>query len=505
MFTEAEMLAIATDPALAKWANARAEDSYFNFVPRPDDPANFDEQHSFVFNRDPVSFCVGGNAAGTTESSAYKLANFILRQQPPPRANTPFWVISNSLVQVCGVCWDEKLFGHGHIPSCEVDWPNVRWNSKKDGWPSSVPLKPWPGRPGKNWKLEFKSYEQGRRALQARSIGGFWFSEQFPLELFLETLRGCREYMFPGGQFCEFTPIEPELCLWIEKIMESPPDGWKFYRQNTRSNKENLAEGWFEQFFASVPDEMVQTRMTGALATFEGVIYPSFVPAIHVYDDDIIIPPNVTHYRGIDWGASSEHPFTCVWGYVDGVGDWCVYDEYWCADQSKITMDHIEEIMGRWPWPDEPSYQWSFADPSRPGEINEFAQRGIPTHPASNKVYAGIDCVRSLLKVNSETGKPKLRISGKNCPHLIEEMRKYRWKRGRRPTEGAYVNPAVASPTPLKRDDDTVDALRYMLYSASKQHGLAPGSMSHRDYEKRKGIQVNRRLAQVANQTWFNK
>ncbi len=311
--------------------------------------------------------------------------------------------------------------------------------------------------------------------------------------------------MFDGGQFAEFTPIEPELCLWVEKIMENPPDGWKFYRQNTRANKDNLAEGWFEQFFASVPNEMVQTRMTGALATFEGVIYPSFVPAVHVDDDPVIIPPNVTHYRGIDWGASAEHPFTCVWGYVDGLGEWYVYDEYWCADQNKITMDHIEEIMGRWPWPDGPNHQWSFADPSRPGEINEFGQRGIPTHPASNKVYAGIDCVRSLLKVNTETGKPKLRISGQNCPHLIEELRKYRWKRGRRPTEGAFVNPAVASPIPLKRDDDTVDALRYMLYSASKQHGLAPGSMSHAEYQKRKGIQVTRRLAQVTNQTWFDK
>ena len=506
MFSDLELEVIAADPVLARWADSRPNDALFNFVPRPDNPANFDEQSSFVYNKDAVAFCIGGNAAGTTESSIFKLANFVLRDQPPPRENTPFWIISNTYEQVCGVCWDEKLYGHGHIPDCEIDWENVRWLSKKDGWPASVPLKPWPGRPGKNWKLEFKSYEQGRRALQARSIGGFMFSEQFPLQLFLETLRGCREYMFPGGQFAEFTPIEPELCLWVEKVMDERPPGWQFYRQNTQANVTNLADGWFDQFFASVPEEMLQTRMTGALATFEGVIYPSYSPAVHVVDEDIIFPPNVTHYRGVDWGASEEHPFVCVWGYLDGIGDWYIYDEYWSVDQTRITMDHVAEIQERWPWPvGDPNYRMTFADPSRPGEINEFAQRGIDTYPASNDVYKGIDAVRSLLKTNPATGKPKIKISGRNCPHLTEEMRKYRWKRGRRPTEGVTLNPAVATPVPLKRDDDTVDALRYLIYSASRQHGIAPSSMSHSEYQKRKGVQIVRRLGQAHNQTWFNR
>ena len=81
-FTKAEQDMIAGDPELAQWAASRTEDYIFNFVPRPDDPANFDEQHSFVYNRDTVSFAIGGNAAGTTETSAFKCAEFLLRQQP---------------------------------------------------------------------------------------------------------------------------------------------------------------------------------------------------------------------------------------------------------------------------------------------------------------------------------------------------------------------------------------------------------------------------------------
>ena len=445
----------------------------------------------------------------TTEAAAFKTANFVLHKQPPPRPDTPFWIGSNTYEQVVDVCWKEKLLGNGHIPVSEVDWPRVRYN------PLKVPLLPWPtdcgGDPHKNWILEFKSFEQGRTALQAKSIGGFWFSEQFPLDRFVETIRGCRDYFFPGSMFCEFTPIDPELSLWVERIMEETPEGWAFYRANTECNRPNLAEGWFESFFAAVPEEMRDTRMTGALATFEGVIYAGFYPALHVITGDLNprdIPVGVFHYRGVDWGASVEHPFACVWGYRDGIGDWTIYDEYWSIDQTAITFDHAREIILRseyWGWPGRwdddvaPGGGWravrsahhceTFADPSRPGEINEFTNRGIATMPASNDVFKGIDSIRGLLQPRAD-GRPKLRIH-KRCRHLIEEFRKYRWKRGRRPTSGTILNPQVALPVPLKRDDDTVDAARYMIYSAERGRGASPSSMSHREYAKqRSSIQL---------------
>jgi hypothetical protein len=71
---------------------------------------------------------------------------------------------------------------------------------------------------------------------------------------------------------------------------------------------------------------------------------------------------------------------------------------------------------------------------------------------------------------------PRLMIS-KNCRHLIAEMRKYRWMRGRRPEEGNYLNPKVAVAQPLKRDDDCCDALRYMLFSNSWLNRRVPSSV----------------------------
>lgn len=520
---------LATDPTLARWLDLQ-ESGFANFVPRPDKPEEFDQQHSFCYNRDPVSFLIGGNAAGTTEAAAFKTALFVLRQQPPPRKNTPFWIISDTYEQCMGTCWGEKLLGHAHIPDCEIDWDGIRWYDVKRGYPFTVPLKPWPGRPGKNWCLEFKSYKQGRRSMQARSIGGFWFSEQFPLSIFLEVLRGCREYLFPGGQFAEFTPIDPELCIWVEKVMEKPPKGWQFYRANTERNKENLAEGWYEQFYATVPEEMMATRKIGTLATFQGLIYTSFNPAVHVQEAPFVFPPNVTHMRAVDWGASEEHPQTCLWGYQDGMGDWFIYDEYWSADQTKITMDHAVEILARslmWGWP-EPShvtgskdpilvrfwqlvqdrlkelapqgYKWrdrdyfgyTYGDPSRPGEMTSFTRYGIQMAPASNDVYQGIDCVRALFKVNPFSGKPRIWIHPR-CTHLVEELRQYRWKQGRSAETGSVLNPEVAKPVPLKRKDDLVDTLRYLVFSPTRSKGEPPASVDQRQaQEVRRSIQLAR-------------
>lgn len=425
--------------------------------------------------------------SGTTESAVFKLAQFVLHQQEAPRKDTPFWIISNTYEQVCGTIWLEKLVGHGHIPRTEINERRIRWMSEAAQWPFTVPLLPWKnGDQRHNWMLEFKSYEQGRRALQARSIGGFFFSEQFPLDVFLETLRGCREYMYPGAQFAEFTPIEPDLCMWVEKLMEKPPPGWGFYRANTAENRVNLADGWFDQFFAAVPDELLQTRLTGQLATYEGVIYEAFNPKVHIVGDDVIDPHRngVFHYRGVDWGASVEHPFCCLWAYRDGIGDWHVYDEYWNPRQNMTGLDHIAEINSRWPWPESSLYHGrTYADPSRPDMFNLFNQFGIPTQPGMNDVYKGIDTVRSLLQVRHETGVPKLFIHGGRCPHLCEEMRKYRWLRGIKPGAARSRNPRTARAVPLKRDDDTCDALRYMVHTVESTQGVAISSARYKEQD----------------------
>jgi len=455
------------------------------FEPRPDRPEKFDEQTSFVNSQSVVSVLLGGNGSGKTTAAAYKVAKFLLHQQKPGRRDTPFWVISDSLWQVSEICWKQGL--EKFIPAELIDWERVKWQSAKLDCPSHVPLKPWPGT-RHNWMIEFRSTESGRAKFQGVSLGGAWFSEQFEWSILEETMRGLRDTWYPGSVVLEMTPINPDLSIELEVLYDDPPNDWAFFRLNTECN-DAVDENWKKSFFASVSEEMQETRKKGTFASFQGVIYQSFNPKIHLVGDDVICHPNGVYYRrGIDWGESSEHPFVILWGYKDGSGNWYIFDEF--VDYEGILYEQrCEIIKERHEWPSfSPNFGVTFADPSRPGLINELNARGIPTQSARNSVHPGIEHIRNMLKVLETTGQPKLFIHHKNCPILARQMRTYRWLR----SSGKGLNPQAARHEPLKKNDDTCDALRYMIFSESILNDLVPSSEKIKRKNRQHGVRLER-------------
>ena len=340
--------------AEARYVAGHAQEAWLSWRPRPDRPALFDQQSAFVAANDLVSFALGGNGSGKTACAAKKCADFVL-STPPPRRDTPFWILAEDYTQVCEVCWAEKLNGQKFLPDAVVDWERVDWLRPRQNWPLLVPLKKHAN--GNNWRLEFRSYAQGWKAQQARSIGGFWFSEQVQWSVLLEVLRGCREYMFPGGQFVEFTPLQPELCLRLEQLMEKPPIGWGFYRMNTELNTA-ISPEWKQTFFAAVPKEMLATRKTGALATFQGAIFPAFNVYVHVEAKTARIPDGVTHYRGIDWGFSASNTRSPASGAIATTSATCGSMPSIGASDTITARQHAKQILAislafGWPVPEE--------------------------------------------------------------------------------------------------------------------------------------------------------
>jgi hypothetical protein len=106
--------ALATgDPETLRLARAyldAVDHPYNSWQPRPDQPALFDCQTSFVNDREHnVVVCLGGTGSGKSDAAAKRVAKFLLEEQPPPRKNTPFWILSNTFELACGVQWGEKL------------------------------------------------------------------------------------------------------------------------------------------------------------------------------------------------------------------------------------------------------------------------------------------------------------------------------------------------------------------------------------------------------------
>lgn len=492
-------MSIATvDPILTA-----EEGAFFNFRPRPNRPERYDEQQAFVDSMDQgVSFCVGGNGSGTSIAAACKIARFVLYRQPPPQFDTPFWIIGPDFVQTIETFWKEKLYGRGFIPDCEIDWERVTWYDKRRLLPATVPLLPWVnGDPRKNWVLEFRSSEQGRIAMQAREIGGFCFTEQFPWDVLTEVLRGMRRTNLPGGKFCEFTPIDPVLSAPLKEMMEndSLPPGWKVYRCNTRCNVEDpnseVTEAWYDEFFGMVGDEMRDTREIGAWATFAGLMYKEFNSRVHCFEADAWpIPENAIHKRCIDWGSGPHNAFCVLWLATYNGIVW-VYDEYWTCEpntheermrevhaldgwklvcvsthpNATYTLEPLrDDCQPRWRY-DSPYYQQTYGPPDDPGMFRECLKYCMPVTRMTLGPYSyqpSVELMQGMLGSVTRGVKPRLFIS-KRCKNLIRELQGMRWKE----PPSKSINPMNAKPFEVEKDNHSPSALRGGLWTHMQGSG----------------------------------
>lgn len=499
---------------------ATESEAHFTFIPRPNRPELFDEQSAFIDAADTgVSFHVGGNGAGTTSAAMCKLARFVGRKQPPPRWDTPFWVVGPDYEQTIESCFKEKLYGMGFITHDEIDWERVTWHDKRRFLPRTIPLKPWPeGDQNKSWTIEFRSYEQGRVAMQARELGGFCLTEQFPWVILTEILRGMRAYNFPGSKFAEFTPIDPMLSRPLQEMEENDamPPGWRIYRANTLCNAMDPNSGvgmdWYNEFFGMVGDEMIATRQTGAWASYEGLIYKTFNPKVHVYPNDRVpenpIPPNAIHKRCIDWGTGPHNAFVVLWFAVDSQGRHYVYDEYYTTEPNthedrmrevhkldgwKLKLEHpgppsatyklIPESAGkrpRWRYDQRGAFQQTYGPPDDPGMFRECAKYCMPVSHMSlgpNSYHPSIEALQGLFKYTPEGyldgSQPKIFISAK-CKNLIRELSQLRWQQP--PNRG--VNPKDAKAYEVEKDNHAPSALRGGIWSSLQ--GAAGGVSGHR-------------------------
>lgn len=476
-----------------------------SFIPRVNQPHRHDQQAAFLNSQHPgVTFLLGGNGAGTTTLALVKVVNFVLKT-PPPRRDTPFWIIAETYEQAMNVCWKEKLHERGHLPPCQIDWDRIHWFKPNNDWPYSVPLLPPKDSPGRNWLLVFKSYDQGRGRMQGESIGGFLFVEQFPWGLLEEVLRGCRDYDFVGNKLAEFTPVDPGKSVELQEMEQEDrlPPGWAIYRANTECALEagHITQQWFDQFFGMIPKAMRDVRMKGLWGGFEGAIYPEFDPVIHCLPASWDIPKHCHHRRMIDWGFGVDNAFCCLFACRNGIGQWFVYDEYYSNAQLSV-IDHLKVIADRHPWPaNNPYFGATWADPSDPNcfriaeQMSQYAPQYTPVicQPAKNQVEPGIEHVKWLLQPDPalarENGlpQPRLFILRHRCPNLVRQMRSYRRHRSNK----TGLNPQDAPDAPLKSDDHAVDALRYGVFSEAVSVGLSPTTMARKYSPNRHGVQGN--------------
>lgn len=192
---------------------------------------------------------------------------------------------------------------------------------------------------------------------------------------------------------------------------------------------------------------------------YSGLIYPEFDTKTHVVAP-IELPQHWTFGIGIDRGIAN--PSAVCFVAIDPEQNVWVFDEIY---QTGLTVDKLLEQIKTKQGTRHLAHR--YCDPSARDFIDYASQNNFIVNPAvktgdvRNWVREGISQVKTYLKVQEGTGKPKLFVFS-NCTNLINEFQQYRWK----PKQNK-VDQLAEPDEPDKQYgfDHELDSLRYMLVS----------------------------------------
>lgn len=398
-------------------------------------------QEDFHKSQMDFRWLFGGNQSSKTYTNMIDLAMLVLEVHP--FRSTPMglhWACIESWEQVRDILWEDNL--KKFIPAHHIS--NINYG--QDRVPRKVFLK-------NGHVIQFKAFNQGRELFQGRAIDSCHCDEQCYHD-FQGVFEEIQARLMAKGGFLSWsmTPIIPQLFL--EERIEELPDTDEVFYANLNSNR--VSKGGYipdervDDLIAEWPEEVRLPRIEGRFASFYGAVYKTYSRSVHVIKS-FPIPSTWRKYRAFDFGFTN--PMVCLWLAQDKDENWYVYREYYKAKTG--ISEHIATIKRL---SKDEQYVDSFADPENAGDRNELRKAGIANKPARKDIAKGIEVVQSKLKVK-ENGKPSLYIF-RECRNTCREMAAYAY-----PTGSSQKNP---KDTPVQKNDHTVDALRYGIYSVEK-------------------------------------
>lgn len=233
----------------------------------------------------------------------------------------------------------------------------------------------------------------------------------------------------------------------------------------------HLPDGYVQSMMESWSEDRIQREIFGSFDAFEGQVYHEFRRDVHVIKP-FVIPDTWTKIIGADHGY--RNPAAFLWAAIDYDDNVYVYREFyqreWLIEEivkgrPKENLPGVLSLCGK------EKIDGIHIDPStrnRRGSnglsdwdaYNDNLPGGLPLIAAQNDKTSGIDRVKSFLKINPRTNKPRLFVFD-SCSNLLEEMSKYRYAETPQQRQGKVAE----KEEPMKVDDHACDALRYLIMS----------------------------------------
>lgn len=238
-----------------------------------------------------------------------------------------------------------------------------------------------------------------------------------------------------------------------------------------------------ERHRQTMPKKYFARTYEASWDVFEGQVYEEWSDAVHVVSGEEfmfiskgrnvgmgkkVIRLNLV-VAGVDWGSTKDHKGVIIVLGRSIQGTWYVLEEsvapYGEEEESILVRGRTlaedswtkRALTLRAKWRIDVFY----GDPARPENLRMFREAGLPIEPALNAVHPGIQAVAKAMHVDEDAlaaGEVATRFQVlDSCRVLIEELRSYHWDEKKAKEEVVKVM------------DDTVDALRYALYTAEQR------------------------------------
>ena len=400
------------------------------------------QQRDYHMSPKQFRWLFGGNQSGKTYANMMDAVLFALELHPvrKPVSEGIHWIGIESWEQVRDILWAEYL--SNFIPA----WAIVDIWYGSDKVPRKIILK-------NGHLIEFKAFNQGRTLFQGRQIDSFHGDEQC-LHDFRGILDEIQVRLMKRNGFLSWsmTPIIPQISL--EERIEKLPETDDIFHLDLDRNRQScggyLPDKQVDILISEWPEEVQTSRIHGQFTSYYGAVYKTYSRSVHVVPP-FEIPQDWTLYRGIDFGFTN--PFVCLWIAKDKDERYYVYREYYKAQTG--IQEHISTIKSL---SADEQYLTTYADPEDAEARSDMHKAGILTISANKDVARGIETVQSKLKVKGD-GKPSLYVFS-TCTNTCREFATYHYPSGKSERSPADV--------PVSKDDHTLDALRYILYTSCK-------------------------------------
>jgi phage terminase large subunit-like protein len=392
----------------------------------------------------------GGNRSGKTECGAVE-AVWLARGIHPYRKNKPNvcgWVVSVSYEVQREVAQSKILHYLNPFWIEDIIMQSGAKGAPQNGVVDTIVIK---NVFGGTSRICFKSADQGREKFQGASLDFVWFDEEPPKDIYDE----CKMRVLDkcGDIFGTMTPLKGLSWVYEEIYLNKYQNPEVRYITMEWADNPFLDPKEVEAMSQSMSDSTLASRRYGRFMQNTGLVYEEFDENLHIIEP-FDVPKEWYDKISIDPGLNN--PLSAHFYCVDFDGNIYVIAEHFEKGKNiDYHADAIKEIAKRLDWHynhsgklealiDSAANQRTLAGSKSVVEL--FYERGIAVNPKVNKeLFAGIAAVKQYFAARP----PKIFIF-KNCVNMIREIKSYWWGDG---------------DTPKKRDDHTMDELRYYIMS----------------------------------------